>query len=148
MRHYRCVTAQGSDSPPSTRGVEEVLQPLSDELIQQCLSVGPWEHNGRPFWHRLLDWAVDAGDTPKRLEQICCCLHSRRSRVILIFSWLCTFFKVDKVLVPLCEILVNTFHACRLSWYGEHNLSTNRLHGAVGYTDQGPPFPLHSCGRF
>ncbi|BDA44160.1 hypothetical protein COCOBI_05-3440 [Coccomyxa sp. Obi] len=28
---------QGSDSSPSTSGVEEVLQPLSDELIQQCL---------------------------------------------------------------------------------------------------------------
>lgn len=55
------VTAQGSDSPPSTSCVEEVLQPLSDELIQQCLGVGPWEHNGKPFWHRLLDWAVDAG---------------------------------------------------------------------------------------
>ncbi|CAL8470142.1 g9684 [Coccomyxa elongata] len=52
---------KGSDSPPSASAVEETLQPLSDDLIQQCLAVGPWEHNGKPFWHRLLDWAVDAG---------------------------------------------------------------------------------------
>lgn len=39
----------------------EVLEPLSDALIQRCLGVGPWDHNGKPMWHRLLDWAVDAG---------------------------------------------------------------------------------------
>jgi hypothetical protein len=39
----------------------EVLEPLNDELIRRCLAIGPWEHNGKPLWHRLLDWAVEPG---------------------------------------------------------------------------------------
>ena len=41
--------------------MQEQLHPLSDELIQRCLSMGPWEYNGKPLWHRLLDFAMDAG---------------------------------------------------------------------------------------
>lgn len=42
--------------------MQEELQPLSDDLIQRCLSMGPWEHNGKPLWHRMLDFAMDAGN--------------------------------------------------------------------------------------
>ena len=42
-------------------GCSAALEPLSDGLIRRCLAVGPWDHNGKPLWHRLLDWAVDAG---------------------------------------------------------------------------------------
>ncbi|EIE25916.1 DUF185-domain-containing protein [Coccomyxa subellipsoidea C-169] len=41
----------------SAHATLELLEPLTDDLIQQCLAVGPWEHNGKPVWHRLLDWA-------------------------------------------------------------------------------------------
>ena len=42
--------------------MQEQLQPLTDELIQRCLSIGPWEYNGKPLWHRILDFAMDAGE--------------------------------------------------------------------------------------
>ena len=37
------------------------LRPLTDALIQRCMGMGPWEHDGKPLWHRLLDFAMDAG---------------------------------------------------------------------------------------
>ena len=46
------------------QGCSAALEPLSDDLIRRCLAVGPWDHNGKPLWHRLLDWAVDAGARP------------------------------------------------------------------------------------
>lgn len=46
----------------------EVLRPLSDALIRRCLSTGPWEFNGKPLWHRVLDFALDAGACPKPLS--------------------------------------------------------------------------------
>ena len=49
---------QQGEAGPSSR---EVMEPLTDDLIQRCLAVGPWEHNGKPLWHRLLDWAVEPG---------------------------------------------------------------------------------------
>ena len=54
--------------------MQEQLHPLSDELIQRCLSIGPWEYNGKPLWHRLLDFAMDAG---MHRGFIPCCLPSR-----------------------------------------------------------------------
>ena len=52
---------QGAPDMPHRSCGEEILQPLTDVLIQQCLEVGPWEHNGKPVWHRLLDWALGEG---------------------------------------------------------------------------------------
>lgn len=54
---HLCCEEQGSP-----RVMQEQLQPLTDELIQRCLSMGPWEHNGKPLWHRILDFAMDAGE--------------------------------------------------------------------------------------
>ena len=42
--------------------MQEQLQPLTDELIQRCMSIGPWEYNGKPLWHRILDFAMHAGE--------------------------------------------------------------------------------------
>ena len=42
-------------------GCSALSEPLNEDLIRRCLAVGPWDHNGKPLWHRLLDWAVDAG---------------------------------------------------------------------------------------
>jgi hypothetical protein len=52
--------------------LSEVLQPLEDNLIRACLAVGPWEYNGKPLWHRLLDYAVDAGAIllPSNINQL------------------------------------------------------------------------------
>lgn len=41
--------------------MQEQLHPLTDELIQRCIRVGPWEYDGKPLWHRILDFAMDAG---------------------------------------------------------------------------------------
>ncbi len=51
---------------------EELLEPLTDDLIQQCLAVGPWEHNGKPVWHRLLDWAVGEGENSCHVSLMSC----------------------------------------------------------------------------
>ena len=42
--------------------MQEQLQPLTDDLIQRCMNTGPWEFNGKPLWHRILDFAMDAGE--------------------------------------------------------------------------------------
>ena len=41
-----------------------MLRPLTDDLIRRCLATGPWEFNGKPLWHRVLDFALDAGACP------------------------------------------------------------------------------------
>lgn len=56
--HVICVVkSRGSQVP-----MREQLQPLTDDLIQRCMSTGPWEYNGKPLWHRILDFAMDAGE--------------------------------------------------------------------------------------
>ena len=62
--------------------MREQLQPLRDELIQRCLSIGPWEYNGKPLWHRILDFAMDAGE-----PWIAACALQRRSNAQL-HCWL------------------------------------------------------------
>ncbi len=52
----RCCEEQGRPGP-----AREVLRPLTDDLIRRCLAMGPWEFNGKPVWHRVLDFAMDAG---------------------------------------------------------------------------------------
>lgn len=56
-----CVQGEPDIHPRACH--KEILQPLTDELIQQSLAVGPWEYHGKPVWHRLLDWAVGEGET-------------------------------------------------------------------------------------
>ena len=55
-----CCEEQGRQG-----AAREVLRPLTDALIRRCLSMGPWEFNGKPLWHRVLDFALDAGACPK-----------------------------------------------------------------------------------
>ncbi|CAL5218657.1 g361 [Coccomyxa viridis] len=55
------VVEDTSQSRGGTVLMREQLQPLRDELIQRCMSTGPWEYNGKPLWHRILDFAMDAG---------------------------------------------------------------------------------------
>ena len=56
----RCCEEQGRPGP-----AREVLRPLTDDLIRRCLAAGPWEFNGKPLWHRVLDFALDAGTQPR-----------------------------------------------------------------------------------
>ena len=58
----RWCEEQGRPGP-----AREVLHPLTDDLIRRCLATGPWEFNGKPLWHRVLDFALDAGAHPRPL---------------------------------------------------------------------------------
>ena len=62
----RCCEEQARQGP-----AREALRPLTDTLIRRCLAMGPWEFNGKPLWHRVLDFAMDAGACPQ-LHAACC----------------------------------------------------------------------------
>ena len=90
--------------------MREQLQPLTDELIQRCMSIGPWEYNGKPLWHRILDFAMHAGKPAvSRLYS-----GMQRCRAVIGLLLSCT----PSIGSLLCSS--SCLQACVVGWHSMH----------------------------